>query len=118
MSQRARRQWRLSPRAGGGNKWHCELRADCFGSAAGTIRSFLIDIAEHTSEYRPGTLEYLQVNQAIDLALTAVLWETQEISEFGPENEPGYGQIEVKLDGLANFYLERRQRRQTAQAKQ
>jgi hypothetical protein len=73
--------------------------------AAGTIRGFLIDIATHISEYRPGTVQYLQTNQQIDLALTAVLWETQEISEYGLE--PGYGQIGMELRGLAGFYIER-----------
>jgi hypothetical protein len=68
--------------------------------ALGTIRSFLTDLALHISEYRSGTVEYLQTNQEIDLALTDVLWETQEISEFGMENEPGYGRIEVQLSGL------------------
>ena len=65
--------------------------------------------AEFTSEYRPGTVEYSQTNEEIDLALIGILWETQEISQLGMENEPGYGQIEVTLRGLANFYLEHRQ---------
>jgi hypothetical protein len=87
--------------------------------AAGTIRSFLIDVASHVSEYRPGTIELVQTNQQIDLALTGVLWETQEISQYGMHNEPGYGQIEVELDGLATRYLQRRQyvRDQAAKAK-
>lgn len=88
--------------------------------AAGTIRGFLIAIAQHVSEYRSGTVEYVQTNQQIDLALTGVLWETQEISQYGMHNEPGYGQIEVQLDGLATYYLKRRQyvRDQAAKAKQ
>jgi hypothetical protein len=69
----------------------------------GTIRSFLIDIAEHISEHRPGTVEYLQTNQQSDLAMTSVLWKTQEISQYGFEDEPGYGEIEVELSGLASF---------------
>jgi hypothetical protein len=86
---------------------HVEL--DCVRLlAGGTIRSFLADIALHTSEYRSGTLEYLQTNQEIDLAMMGVLWETQEISQFGMENEPGYGKIEVQLNGLATFYFHRR----------
>jgi len=86
----------------------------------GRIRSFLTDIAEHLSEYRPGTMEYVQTNQQIDLAMTSVLWETQEVSQYGFENEPGHGQIEVKLSGLASFYLEQRQalRNQAAKAQQ
>ena len=87
--------------------------------ALGTIRSFLIDKALHVSEYRSGTVEYVQTNQEIDLALIDILWETQEISDLGGENEPGYGQIEVELRGLASFYLARRQpwRNQAAKAK-
>jgi hypothetical protein len=73
------------------------------------IRDFLVTVALHVSEYHPGTLEYLQTNQAIDLALIKLLWTTQEISRFGLENEPGHGEIEVELDGLATFYLRRRQ---------
>jgi hypothetical protein len=86
----------------------------------GTIRSFLVDIATHVSEYRPGTLEYVQTNQQIDLAMTSVLWETQEVSQYGFENEPGHGQIEVELSGLASFSLVRRQafRNQAAKAQQ
>jgi hypothetical protein len=88
--------------------------------AAGRIRGFLIDLAQHISEYRPGTVEYLQTNHEIDLALIGVLWETQEVSQYGFENEPGHGQIEVELSGLASFYLERRQafRNQAAKAQQ
>jgi hypothetical protein len=86
----------------------------------GTIRSFLVDIAEHVSEYRPGTVEYVQTNQQINLAMTSVLWKTQEVSQYGFENEPGHGEIEVELSGLASFYLERRQdfRNQAAKAQQ
>ena len=52
--------------------------------------------------------------------MTSVVWETQEISQYGFENEPGHGQIEVQLHGLASFYLERRQafRNQAAKAQQ
>jgi hypothetical protein len=74
--------------------------------AAGRLRGFLICIAEYVTEYH---LEYLKINQQIDLALIGVLWETQEISQYGFENDPGYGNIEVELSGLATFYLRRRQ---------
>jgi hypothetical protein len=84
----------------------------------GTIRRLLTDIAEHISDYRPGTVEYVQTNQRIDLAMTSVLWKTQEISQFGGDDEPSHGEIEVELEGLASFYLRRREalRRQTAAA--
>jgi hypothetical protein len=77
----------------------------------GTIRSFLTDIATHTTEYYPKTLKYVEINQEIDRAITFVLWETQEISRYGLE--PDYGQIEVQLEGVAKFYLHRAQRRAT-----
>jgi hypothetical protein len=82
------------------------------------IRSFLTDIAMHISESNPDALEYLRANQQIDLAMTRVLWGTQEISQYGLE--PDYGEIEVELDGLASFYLERRQafRNQASKAQQ
>jgi hypothetical protein len=85
-----------------------------------TIRSFLSDIALHITEYRQGTLEYVEANQQIDLGMTRVLWGTQEISQYGFENDPGHGEIEVQLSGMATFYLERRQglRNQAAKAKQ
>jgi hypothetical protein len=71
-----------------------------------TIRSFLVDIAMHVSEYHPGTVEYLQINQQIDLAMIGVLWKTQEISQFGMDDDPSHGEIEVEFGGLASFYLE------------
>jgi hypothetical protein len=72
----------------------------------GTIRSFLTHIAMYT-QYLPGTLEFLQENQKIDLAMLKVLWETQEISDFGMNN-PGYEQIQMELKGQPKFYLDRR----------
>jgi hypothetical protein len=38
-----------------------------------------------------------------------VLWKTQEISQFGMNDEPSHGEIEVEFGGLASFYLRRRQ---------
>jgi hypothetical protein len=78
------------------------------------IRSFLTDIAMH----RPDTLEYVRANQQINLAMTRVLWKTQEISQYW--RVPDHGEIEVELNGLANFYLWRREyvRDQAAKAGQ
>jgi hypothetical protein len=51
-----------------------------------------------------------RLQEKIDLALTDVLWEAQEISQFGGMGDyPGYGQIAVELSGLASFYLSVRQ---------
>jgi hypothetical protein len=80
-----------------------------------TIRSFLSSIADHVCW---GTLERVQADQQINLAMTSVLWGTQEISKY--RTEPGYGRIEVKWTGSANWYLGRRQdvRNEAAKAKQ
>ena len=82
------------------------------------IEYFLVGIATHITESNPGTLEQLQTRQEIALAMMGVLWETQEISIY--ENDPDYGHLELKLNGLATFYLDRRQylREQAAKAGQ
>jgi hypothetical protein len=86
---------------------HVEVEwARLFGSSK--IRDFLTEIAYYISEPRE-RLAYLETNRIIDLALMDVLWETQEISQFGMDNEPGYGSIEVQFSGLATYYLDRRQ---------
>jgi hypothetical protein len=76
--------------------------------ALGTIRGFLIDIAQHVSE-TGFKLEWLYTLHEIDLAVIDVLWKTQEISQFGMNDEPSHGEIEVEFGGLASFYLRRRQ---------
>jgi hypothetical protein len=76
----------------------------------GRIRDFLTEIAYRVTEYRQGTPAYFETNRQIDLAFMDVLWETQEISEFGMDNEPGYGSIEVQFNGLATYYLDERPR--------
>ena len=78
----------------------------------GSIQSFLREIALHTCEPRPGTAEYLQAHQQIDRAMMAALWQNQEISQFGMldiEGSGDYGRIKLRLDGLASFYIDRRQ---------
>jgi hypothetical protein len=75
-----------------------------------TVRSFLVDIATHVSEYRSGTVDYVQANQEIDRAMSSVLWKALKAPQYSVENEPSYdAQIEVKLTGSASFYLERRE---------
>jgi hypothetical protein len=74
----------------------------------------------NTFEYERGSLEYFQMYQKIDLAMMDVLWKTQEISQFGMDDEPSHGQITVQLEGSANSYLEGRRifRNQAAKAGQ
>jgi hypothetical protein len=76
----------------------------------GTIRGFLIDIAQHVSETGL-TLEWLHTIQAIDVALLGVLWKTQEVSRFGMDDEPSHGEIEMEFGGLATSYLHSRETR-------
>jgi hypothetical protein len=45
-----------------------------------TVRSFLVDIATHVSEDRPGRVDYVQANQEIDRAMTSVLWKVRRRS--------------------------------------
>lgn len=45
-----------------------------------SFRSFLTDIAMHVGEYRPGTMDYVQVNQEIDRAVISVLWNALKSS--------------------------------------
>lgn len=72
-----------------------------------TIRSFLHDIAMHVTDPRPDTNQHLQNETLIDQALADVMWETQRISDAGMDGK-GYGQLELRLHGLANWYIERR----------
>jgi len=75
-----------------------------------TIRSFLTDVATHVSEYRSGTVDYVQANQEIDRATISVLWKALKAPQYSFENEPSYdAEIEVELTGSATFYLDRRQ---------
>jgi hypothetical protein len=74
-----------------------------------TVRSFLADIATHVSEYRSGTVDYVQANGEIDRAMTSVVWKALKAPQYSYEDEPSYdAQIEVELTGSASFYLDRR----------
>src|SRR5262249_13419649 len=82
---------------------------------------FLTDVATHVSEYRSGTVDYVQANQEIDRAMISVLWKALKAPQYSFENEPSYdAEIEVELTGSATFYLDRRQyvRDQAAKAGQ
>jgi hypothetical protein len=72
------------------------------------IRTFLTNIAHHTCDFRPGTKEYFQAEQAIDRAMTEVLWQINRVSRFGLDFEDDYGEINLRLDGTATWYVERR----------
>jgi hypothetical protein len=75
-----------------------------------TVRSFLVDIATHVSEYRSGTVDYVQANGEINRAMTSVVWKALKAPQYSFEDEPSYdAQIEVELTGSARFYLNHRQ---------
>jgi hypothetical protein len=71
-----------------------------------SVRDFLVAIALHTCDPAPGSKEYIDAQQAIDRAMTAVVWEAIRVSEydFGAD----YGQIDLRLDGSAEWYFRRR----------
>jgi hypothetical protein len=72
------------------------------------VRNFLSAIALHTCDASPNSKEYSQAAQAIDRAMTEVLWQTQQISTFGM-NGKDWGKLDLRLDGTAGWYFERRQ---------
>lgn len=72
------------------------------------VQSFLTGIALHVCDPDPSTKEYSQTRQNIDRALTEVLWQIQQISEFGMDGED-WGELELHLDGSPSWYFVRRQ---------
>lgn len=72
------------------------------------VRSFLSAIALHTCDARPNSKEYSQATQAIDRAMTEVLWQKQQVSTFGMDGED-WGKLDLRLDGKASWYFERKQ---------
>jgi hypothetical protein len=74
-----------------------------------TIRTFLTDIALHTCDFDRGTEEYFQAQQAIDRAMTEALWQMNQVSRFGLDFVgDDYGEIHLRLDGTATWYVGRR----------
>jgi hypothetical protein len=71
-----------------------------------TIRGFLQDIALHVTDPRPDAIEHLKNETLIDRALVDVVWKTQRVSDAGIGED--YGQLELRLHGLANWYFERK----------
>jgi hypothetical protein len=72
------------------------------------IRTFLTDIAHHTCDLYD-TKERFQAEQAIDRAMTEVLWRTSQVYWEGrPDFAEDYGEINLRLDGTATWYIGRR----------
>ncbi len=79
------------------------------------VYKFLTSIALHVSNPDQNTKEYSKTRQGIDRALTQVLWQTQQISEFGMDSED-WGELELRLDGSASWYFVRREALRKKQA--
>jgi hypothetical protein len=82
-----------------------------------TIRGFLDVIALHACDANVVTAEYVETRVCIDRALTRALWQTQHIMQSDLDGTD-YGELELRLEGSAAWYLERREglRRQQAAA--
>jgi hypothetical protein len=81
-----------------------------------TIRGFLDVIALHACDANAVTAEYVETRVCIDRALTRALWQTQHIMQSDLDGTD-YGELELRLEGSAAWYLERREglrRRQAA----
>src|SRR5215831_17606037 len=52
--------------------------------------------------------EYFEAKQAIDRAFTEALWRSNRVDVYNI-NAPDYGEIDLQLDGVASWYLERRE---------
>jgi hypothetical protein len=74
--------------------------------AFGVIQDFFHSIALHTCHLPPLSPEYFDALHRMNHAMTDLLWQTQEVSKF--ELGPDYGQVELRLDGLAKSYLRKK----------
>ena len=80
-----------------------------------TIRDFFAAIAEHACYDSRDGKEYLEAQQAIDRAMTEALWRSNEVDVHNNMLDriegiaPDYGEIDLRLDGVARRYLERRE---------
>jgi hypothetical protein len=72
-----------------------------------SVRDFLVAIARHTCDRALDSKEYIDAQQAIDRAMIAVLWQAVRVSEFDLDED--YGQIDLRLEGSAEWYFRRRE---------
>lgn len=80
-----------------------------------TIVEFFDDIAMHICDHDQNTNGYSQPKHEIVHALMKVIWQTQEISEFGMGSED-LGQLQLRLEGQASWYFVRREALRKQQA--
>ena len=93
-----------------------------------TIHDFFATIAEHACYDSRDGKEYFEAQQAIDRAMTEALWRSNEVdvdnnildnidarhrlldqAALAAGLAPDYGEIDLRLDGVARRYLERRE---------
>jgi hypothetical protein len=74
------------------------------------VRDFLSHIAIHVSDQdRKTSQEYLQIQHAIEQAMTRAVWNTlNHISGFEDLDGQDWGELHVTLEGTANWYFGRR----------
>jgi hypothetical protein len=71
------------------------------------ITNFLDCIAMHVTNPRQDSAEYAAARRTIHFALTKCLWGTYRVSEFKGFEAQDWGELELSLDGSAEWYLER-----------
>jgi hypothetical protein len=83
-----------------------------------TIRDFFAAVAMHACYDSWGGKEskeyHFEAQQAIDRAMTETLWRSNEVDVDNNildniDAAPDYGEIDLQLDGVARWYLERRE---------
>jgi hypothetical protein len=73
-----------------------------------TIRDFFVTIACRVCYDSLDSKEYFQAQQAIDRAMTEALWRSNQVDVYN-FRLPDTGEINLRLDGIASGYLERRE---------
>jgi hypothetical protein len=77
-----------------------------------TITGFLDIIASHVTDPNPKSDEYANARQGVRTALMEMLWSKYSISEFdrvfANEEDMGWGELNMRFDGAAEWYFTRR----------
>jgi len=73
-----------------------------------TIQDFFATIAMHACHESRDSKEYLEARQAMDCAMTEALWRSNAVDVYDI-NAADYGEINLRLDGVPSYYLERRE---------
>jgi hypothetical protein len=73
-----------------------------------SVEEFLTGLALHVSDPNPNTKEHFEARLLIDRALTQTLWQAQQVTEFEFDGQD-WGELKLRLNGSAPWYLTRRQ---------